>query len=73
MSCGGNVVLRNTNEITGLNPPARGQSFSIWWPFAIPLLVVAIIFPAAIIIIVAIALLDFLVISRTHFMQKLLK
>lgn len=64
---------RNANEIIGLNPPARGQDFSIWWPFAIPLLVVAIIFPAAIIVIMAITLLDFLVISRAHFVQKLFK
>ena len=64
---------RNANEIIGLNPPARGQDFSIWWSFAIPLLVVAIIFPAAIIVIMAITLLDFLVISRAHFVQKLFK
>lgn len=64
---------RNINEITGLNPPARGQGFSIWWPFAIPLLIVAIIFPAAIIVIMAIALLDFLLLSRVDFLQKLFK
>jgi len=37
------------------------------------LLVVAIIFPTAIIAIIAIALLDFLVISRVGFLQKWLK
>jgi len=56
-----------------LNPPARGQRFSVWWPLAIPLLMVAIIFPTAIIAIIVIALLDFLVISRVAFLQKLLK
>lgn len=64
---------RNTNEITGLNPPACGQDFSIWWPFAIPLLVVAIIFPTAIVVILAIALLDLLLLSRVEFLQKLFK
>ena len=64
---------RNTNERHGLNPPARGQQLSIWWPLAIPLLIIAIIFPTAIIAITVIALLDFLVISRMAFLQKLLK
>ncbi|MGO2561754.1 PepSY-associated TM helix domain-containing protein, partial [Psychrobacter sp.] len=64
---------RSTSESIGLNPPARGQQFSIWWPIAIPLLIVAIIFPTAIIAILVIALLDFLVISRVAFLQKLLK
>jgi uncharacterized iron-regulated membrane protein len=63
---------RHASEKVGLNPPARGLSFSIWWPFAIPLLAVAIIFPTAIIAIIAIGLLDFLVISRVGFLQKLL-
>ena len=64
---------RNTNEITGLNPPACEQDFSMWWPFAIPLLVVAIIFPAAIVVILAIALLDLLLLSCVEFLQKLFK
>lgn len=64
---------RGISESRGLNPPARGLSLSVWWPFTIPLLVVAIIFPTAIIAIVIIALLDFLVISRVDFLQKLLK
>ena len=64
---------RNASESSGLNPPARGQRFSVWWPLAIPLLIVAIIFPTAIIAIIVIALLDFLVISRVAFLQKLLK
>ena len=63
----------NADESPGLNPPARGQHFSVWWPLALPLLVVAVIFPTAIIAIVVIALLDFLVISRNDFLQKLLK
>ncbi|PYE39866.1 PepSY-associated TM helix domain-containing protein [Psychrobacter fozii] len=63
----------NANESTGLNPPARGLHSAIWWPFALPLLIVAVIFPTAIIAIVVIALLDFLVISRSAFLQKLLK
>ncbi|MGP9492777.1 PepSY-associated TM helix domain-containing protein [Psychrobacter sp. AOP7-B1-24] len=64
---------RTLSERQGLNPPARGQQFSVWWPLAIPLLIVAIIFPTASIAITVIALLDFLVISRVAFLQKLLK
>lgn len=64
---------RHASDSAGLNPPARGLNVSVWWLLAIPLLVVAIIFPTAIITIVAIALLDFLVISRVGFLQKLLK
>ena len=64
---------RQTNDMTGLNPPARSQRFTIGWTLAIPLLIVAIIFPTAIIAIVVIALLDFLLISRVKFLRKLLK
>ena len=59
--------------MVGLNPPARDLRFSVWWLLAIPLLVVAIIFTTAIIASVAIGLLDFLLISRFLFLQKLLK
>lgn len=64
---------RQTSTMVGLNPPARSQSFITWWTLAIPLLIVAILFPTAIIAIVVIALLDFLLISRVKFLQKLLK
>ncbi|WP_201594246.1 PepSY-associated TM helix domain-containing protein [Psychrobacter vallis] len=64
---------RGINERRGLNPPARGQRLSIWWPFALVLLAVAVIFPTAIIAIVVIGLLDFVLISRIGFLQKLLK
>ena len=63
----------HSSDIVGLNPPARDLRFSVWWLLAIPLLVVAIIFPTAIIASVAIGLLDFLLISRFLFLQKLLK
>ncbi|MFZ2843913.1 hypothetical protein [Psychrobacter sp.] len=64
---------RNSSDMVGLNPPARDLRFSVWWLLAIPLLVVAIIFPTAIIASVVIGLLDFLLISRFSFLQKLLK
>jgi len=64
---------RHASESSGLNPPARGQHFAVWWPLAIPLLIVAIIFPTAIIAIVVIVLLDFLVISRVGLLHRLLK
>ena len=55
---------RNTSDMVGLNSPVRDLRFSVWWLLAIPLLVVAIIFPTAIIASVVIGLLDFLLISR---------
>ncbi|MBB3107593.1 putative iron-regulated membrane protein [Psychrobacter luti] len=63
----------STQEVAGLNPPARGikRSIPVW--FMMVLLVVAIIFPTAIIAIVSIFLLDFLIISRFSILQKLLK
>lgn len=64
---------RQTSTMVGLNPPARSQRFTIGWTFAIPLLIVAILFPTAIIAIVVIALLDFLLISRVKFLHRLLK
>ncbi|WP_394212908.1 PepSY-associated TM helix domain-containing protein [Psychrobacter piscatorii] len=63
----------NTQEVIGLNPPARGIKRSIPTWLAIILIVVAIIFPTAIIAIIVIALLDFLVISRFSVLEKLLK
>ena len=64
---------RRASGMIELNPPARSQVLSIWWPFAIPLLIVAVIFPTAIIAIIIIGLLDFLLISRFSFLQNLLK
>ena len=63
----------SAQEVAGLNPPARGikRSIPVW--FMMVLLVVAIIFPTAIIAIISIFLLDFLIISRFSILQKLLK
>ena len=63
----------SAQEVTGLHPPARGskRSTPIW--LMVVLLVVAVIFPTAIIAIIAITLLDFLVVSRVSVLEKLLK
>ena len=63
----------SAEEVAGLNPPARGikKSMPVW--LMLVLLVVAIIFPTAIIAIISIALLDFLIISRFSILEKLLK
>lgn len=55
----------------GLNPPPSNGT--IPWGLAMILLIVAVIFPTAILAIVAIALLDFLVISRIPRLKRLLK
>lgn len=61
----------NSSRKVGLNPPpAKGN---IPWGLVITLLIVAVIFPTAIIAIVAIALLDFLLISRVPRLKRLLK
>lgn len=57
----------------GLNPPARGMDGQIRWSFAIPLLLIAIIFPTAIIAIITIALLDYLLISRLPVLKQWFK
>lgn len=64
---------RNIVDTIGLNLPACGLIFPRWWQFAILLFIVAITFPAAIIAIIVIALMDFLLISRFLVLQKLLK
>lgn len=64
---------RLTSNMVELNLPARIQSFTIGWMPAVPLLIVAIIFPTAIIAIVVIALLDFLSILHVKFLHRLLK
>ena len=63
----------SAQEVAGLNPPARGlkRSIPVW--FMMVLLVVAVIFPTAIIAIISIALLDILIISRFAIFEKLLK
>lgn len=55
----------------GLNPPPSNGTTP--WGLAMILLIVAVIFPTAILAIVAIALLDFLVISRVPKLKRLLK
>ena len=61
----------NSSRKVGLNPPpAKGN---IPWGLVIILLIVAVIFPTAIIAIVAIGLLDFLVISRVPRLKRWLK
>ena len=63
----------STQEMVGMNPTVRGSKRSVPAWFMIVLLIVAIIFPTAIIAIVSIFLLDFLIISRFSILQKLLK
>lgn len=56
---------------SGLNPPpSKGD---IPWGLAIILLIVSVIFPTAIIAIVAIAVLDFVIIGRVPVLKRLLK
>lgn len=54
---------RRPDSAKDLQPPASGKKLPIPWQFAILLLVVACIFPTAIMAIVVVALLDYLVLS----------
>lgn len=65
--------LTANRQTSRLNPPASKAPSQIPWGLAMLLLVVAVIFPTAIIAIVVIGLLDWLVISRMPTLAKLLK
>lgn len=60
-------------DSSGLQPPASKRERDIPWPFALILLVVAYIFPTALIAIAVIALLDVLVIRHVPVLRKWLK
>ncbi|NEN74766.1 PepSY domain-containing protein [Pelistega sp. NLN82] len=63
---------RPTNAV-GLVPPAQKNDLPIWYAAAIPLLLIALIFPAAILVIAPIWLLDKLLISHNQTLQKWFK
>ncbi len=65
--------LTASRQTLRLNPPASKAPSQIPWGLAMLLLVVAVIFPTAIIAILVIGLLDWLVISRVPALAKLLK
>lgn len=60
------------SEALSLNPPPFGNGPALWG-FSLLLLVVAILFPAAILSIIAIALIDFVIVSRSSRLKRLLK
>lgn len=64
---------RRPNQAVGLHPPATQTKLPVWWAMAVPLLVVAIIFPTAIIAIVVIAILDFGILSRIPALKQWFK
>ena len=55
---------RRPSQATGLMPPPRQYGAPTWWAMAVPLLVVAALFPTALVAIAVVWLLDTLVISR---------
>lgn len=60
---------RRPANANGLQPPASGKKLPIPWQFAGVLLVVACIFPTAIMAIVSVAALDFVVLKRVKKLQ----
>ena len=61
---------RRPSKVFALAPPPKQP---VWWTMAIPLLVIAAIFPTALAAIVAIYLLDFLLVSRSKTLAKWFK
>ncbi|ROV56154.1 PepSY-associated TM helix domain-containing protein [Neisseria chenwenguii] len=55
---------RRPTGAVGLNPPAQKAKPPVWWGMAVPLLIVAVIFPTAVIAILAVWILDTFVLSR---------
>lgn len=74
--CIGGLVMwwkRRPSKAVGLAPPPNKAGTSVGLGLAILLLVLAVAFPTAIIVITAIALLDFILISRVNVLTRLLK
>jgi len=61
---------RRPTNTKGLQPPASGKKLPVPWSFAVLLLVVACIFPTAIMAIGMIAILDFVVLQRVKKLQS---
>lgn len=55
---------RRPNGAKGLLPPPRKQPQPIWWGMALPLLLIALLFPTALVAIILIAVLDYCVLAR---------
>ena len=55
---------RRPSEARGLVPPAQKIKLPVWWAMAVPLLILAVIFPTAIAAIAVIWILDTLLLSR---------
>lgn len=64
---------RRPNHAVGLNPPSNKTELPVWWAMAFPLLLVALLFPTAIIAILLIAVLDFVLLSRIPALGKWFK
>ena len=64
---------RRPSEARGLVPPAQKIKLPVWWAMAVPLLVVAVLFPTAIIAIAVIWLLDTVLLSRIPALSRWFK
>ena len=64
---------RRPSKAGGLVPPAQKIKLPVWWAMAVPLLVVAVLFPTAIIAIAVIWLLDTVLLSRIPALSRWFK
>lgn len=64
---------RRPTGAVGLEPPARQLKLPVWWGMAVPLLAVAVVFPTAVIAILAVWLLDRFVLSRVSALSRWFK
>jgi len=74
--CVGGCVMwwnRRPSKAGGLVPPAQKIELPVWWAMAVPLLVVAALFPTAIAAIAVVWLLDTALLSRIPALEKWFK
>ena len=64
---------RRPSEAHGLVPPAQKIKLPVWWAMAVPLLILAVIFPTAIAAIAVIWILDTLLLSRIPALSRWFK
>ena len=64
---------RRPSKAGGLVPPAQKIELPVWWAMAVPLLIVAVLFPTAIAAIAVIWLLDTALLSRIPALEKWFK
>ena len=64
---------RRPSGAEGMVPPAQKIKLPVWWAMAVPLLLIALLFPTALLAIAVIWLLDTLLLSRIPVLRRWFK